>query len=114
MIRLSEEIKELLIKIIIPAFVMVVVKISVQNNRERMSLTNIIASVVSGLGLAYLSSGLILKHFSDEMVTLIAAGVALTAEHIVSIVLYRLNWDKIGDAFLSAVQSWINRKMGNK
>lgn len=107
MSRLLDDISEIFFKVMIPAFITIVAKISVQNNRERVSITNIFASVASGLGLAYLSGSYILNSFSEEVVPLMAGAVALLSEHVISIVLYKLSWDKIGDAILVAIKRWI-------
>lgn len=108
--KIDNELRELFIKIIVPALVIISVKLSIQNKRDRVSLFNVVSSIISGIGVAYLSSGLILKNFSDEWIALIVAAVTLTSEKIVAWFIYKMDIDLLGDAFIEMLKNWIIKR----
>jgi hypothetical protein len=92
--RIPDDVKTFLLKIILPALVAVSIKLAIQSQRTKMSVFNIMGSFVVGVGIAYLTGGLILSSVSAEYVPLIIGVVTLTGEKIAYWILYSLKVDK--------------------
>lgn len=60
-IRIDEEVKSFLVKIIVPAFVAISVKLALQSKRQKVSWMNAFTSIVIGIGTAYLSAQWVLR-----------------------------------------------------
>jgi hypothetical protein len=91
--EIENEIRNLLIKVLIPALVAVSIKIAIDSRNKTVSVFNIIASIVTGVGMAYLFSGLILSNFSNEWIPLMIALVAISGEKLGNWVIYKFNVD---------------------
>lgn len=91
--EIGNELKQLLIKIFIPALVAISVKIAIDSRKRTISRFNVVASVVTGLGMSYLFSGLILSNFSSDWVPLMVGGVAISGEKLGNWLINRFNLD---------------------
>ncbi len=98
--KLSEEVQNLLVKIIIPSLVAVSIKIAISSRKTGMTTFNVITSIVIGVGSAYLFSGLIISNFSDDYIPLMIALVTITGEKIGNWIIYRLNIDSFIEALI--------------
>jgi hypothetical protein len=98
--KLSEELRTLLIKILIPALVAVSIKIAITSRKNPMTLFNVITSIVIGVGSAYLFSGLVINNFSDEWVPLMIALVTISGEKIGNWLIYKFNIDLFIEALI--------------
>ena len=76
--------KSTLQEILFTAFLAVGVKIAIEMKRSKskISIFNIVLSMIIGVGTAYLSSGLVLKHFSNEWLAIVIAVIAILSEKI--------------------------------
>lgn len=79
---MGTEFKAFLIKIILPSLVALSIKLSIQSQRKRVSLVNILTSFSTGIGCAYLFSDYAITHLSHEFVPLAIAVVTLSGEKI--------------------------------
>lgn len=93
--EIEKEVRNLLVKVLIPAIVAVSIKIAITMRKNKMTVFNIIASFIVGVGSAYLFSGFILGHFSDEYVPLMIALVTISGEKIGNWILYKFNVDSL-------------------
>jgi len=91
----ENEFKNLIIKVLIPAFVAVSVKIAIDSRKRAVSLLNVVASFVIGIGSAYIFSSAILSNFSSDYVPLMIALVAISGDKIGSWLIYKLNIDSL-------------------
>ena len=95
-----EEVKNLFIKVLIPALIGVSIRLAITSKKQTMSVFNIIASVVVGCGVAWLFSGIIMDNFSEQFQPLIIALMAISGEKIATWVIYKWNVDKLIDSLI--------------
>lgn len=95
---IPHDIKDLLVKIVIPSLVAISIQLAVKIKKQKVSFFNALMSVVIGVGCAYLSSGLILKHFEDT--TLPIACITIIGEKIAYWLIYKFNFDLVGDSLI--------------
>ena len=81
-LRLDEEIKSFLVKIIVPAFVAISVKLALESKRQKVSLMHVLTSIVIGIGSAYVSADWVLGNFKSEVVPIVIATITITGEKI--------------------------------
>lgn len=93
--------KSTLQELLFTAFLAVGVKIAIEMKRtkSKISVLNIVLSMIIGVGTAYLSSGLVIKYFSNEWLAIVIAVVAILSEKIGEFLIYKFNVD----VFLSAI-----------
>lgn len=101
--RIDEEAKTFLAKIIIPALVAISVKLALQSKRQKVSLMNVITSMVIGIGSAYLSSDWVLTNFSHDTVPVVIATITISSEKIGYWLLDRFDVGGMIDAFMSSI-----------
>jgi len=101
--RLDEEFKNFLLKIIIPALVAVSIKLAIMSQRTKISTFNIIGSFVIGVGVAYLSGGIILETVAANYVPLVIGVLTLVGEKFAYWLLFTLKVDKMAVSFLEYV-----------
>lgn len=106
-IPLIDEILALFFKVLLPALVGVSIKIVIEMERKKMTIKRAVISVISGVGLAWLSSGIIIRAVGIEYQPLIIAVVAITSEKVMEYALYKLNIDYILGAFVEAGKNFI-------
>lgn len=98
--KIGAELENLLIKVLIPALVAVSIKIAIASRKSNMTVFNVIASIVIGVGSAYLFSGIILNNFSDEYVPLMIALITISGEKIGNWIIYKFNIDTFIEALI--------------
>lgn len=110
-----DEILALFLKVLIPALVGVSIKIAVEMGRKQMTIKRAVISIISGVGLAWLSSGLVDRFVDLDIRPLIIAIIAITSEKIVEYALYKLNIDIILGSLVDAGRTFlINLITGKK
>lgn len=60
--NIPQEIKDFLIKIILPSVVAISIKLAMETRKGKMSVFNAITSVIIGVGSAYLSSSWVMNN----------------------------------------------------
>lgn len=112
MIRISEEVKELFIKIIIPAIIIITSMLMVKRQVEgRLTGFTIFVSYGLGIGFCYLFRNLIFEYFPGEESLIPVAFLAMGAKDLIKYVLYKAKWDELGKWLLEIVKSWIDSKL---
>ena len=103
--------KSTLQEILFTAFLAVWVKIAIEMKRTKstMSIFNIVLSMIIGVGTAYLTSGLVINHFSNEWFTIVIAVVAILSEKIGEFLIYKFNVDVFLSAIVDVVLSTITK-----
>ena len=96
--RIPHELKDLLVKIIIPSLVAISIQLAVKIKKQKVSFFSAFASVIIGVGCAYLSSGFVLNNFDDA--TLPIACITIIGEKIAYWLIYQFNFDLIGDGLV--------------
>lgn len=95
-----ENLKNLVVKILIPAIVGVGINIAVTSRKKTMSVLNIIVSLFIGVGVAWLLSGVVLNNFSEVWQPPLIALLAISGEKIASWVIYKWNVDKVIESLI--------------
>lgn len=95
-----EGFKNLVVKILIPAFVGVGINIAVTSRKKTMSVINIIGSLFIGVSVAWLLSGLVLNNFSEIWQPPLIALIAISGEKIASWIIYKWNVDKLIESLI--------------
>ena len=103
--------KSTLQEILFTAFLAVGVKIAIEMKRtkSKISILNILLSMIIGVGTAYLSSGLVLKYFSNEWLAIVIAVIAILSEKIGAFLIYKFNVDIFLSAIIDVVLSTITK-----
>lgn len=97
--RIPQEIKDFLIKIIIPSLVAISIQLAVKTKTQKVSFINAFTSVVIGVGCAYLSSGWVLNNFDNSTIPI--ACITIIGEKVAYWLIYKFHFDVIGDAFIN-------------
>lgn len=92
-------------RVLLPAIIAVGMKIAIEVKilKTKVTLFNIFLSMFVGLGMAYLSSDLVMNNFEKEQVSLVFALIAITSEKIVAYLILKMNVD----AFMSAILNMV-------
>jgi len=101
--EIPDEIRNLFIKIIIPALVAMSIKLAVQSRKGKISLFSAIASIAIGVGCAYLSANWVLGTFSDELMPIAIAVITIAGEKVAYWLIFKFNFDVVGDAFIDYI-----------
>lgn len=107
---LNEELRELIVKILIPSLVGISIKLALKIREGRLSFFNACTSVVIGVGFAYLFGGIVLSYFSERWAPAVIAAITITGEKIAYWLIYRFDFDVVGDAFIERLKNWIIKK----
>lgn len=110
LIIIGDELRELIVKILIPSLIGISIKLALKIREGRLSFFNACTSVVIGIGFAYLFGGIVLSYFSERWAPAIIAAITMTGEKIAYWVIYRFDFDVIGDAFIERLKNWIIKK----
>lgn len=97
---LWENLKNVVVKILIPAVVGVGINIAVTSRKKTMSVFNIITSLIIGVGMAWLLSGVVLNNFSVIWQPPLIALVAISGEKIANWIIYKWNIDKLIESLI--------------
>lgn len=99
--RIPQELKDLLIKIIIPSLVAISIKLALETRKGKLSVFNAITSVVIGVGCAYLSSNWVMHTFSDGKIPIVIACITVVGEKIAYWLIYKFDFDVVGDSLIN-------------
>lgn len=107
--KIDEEIKTFLLKIILPALVAVSIKLAIMSQRTKMSAFNVAGSFVIGVGIAYLSGGIVLGSVKPEYVPLVIGIITLAGEKFAQWFLFSLKVDQLFLSFLEYIVGLIKK-----
>src|SRR5258706_1620020 len=94
---IPNEVRAFATKIIIPALTAISIKIAIAFRTKPMSKLNVVISIVSGIGSAYLFSGPAMEYFSDQWLPVGIAMITISGEKIAYYVIHRLNVEQLID-----------------
>jgi len=95
-----ENLRNVVVKILIPAVVGVGINIAVTSRKKTMSVFNIITSLITGVGMAWLLSGIVIHNFSDVWQPPLIALVAISGEKIANWIIYKWDVDKLIESLI--------------
>lgn len=86
------------------------VSLSIQIKNKTASWINSILSIVIGVSCAYLTGTFINKHFSEASAPIIIGIVTIAGEKVAYWLIYKFEFDKVGQAFIDYLVSKIKKK----
>lgn len=98
------EMKAFFLKILLPALVAVSIKIAIQSKSKSVSILQVIISFVTGIGCAYLFSGIIMDNFSAAWIPVYIAVTAISGEKIGSWMVYKFNVEELLSTLLEKLK----------
>ncbi len=98
------EFKAFFLKILAPSLVAISVKLAVQSTRRKITIFEVMVSFVTGIGCAYLFSGLIIDNFSTNWQTIYIAIIAISGEKIGAWLTYKFNVEEILTTLLDKIK----------
>jgi hypothetical protein len=107
--NLNEDVRTLLIKILVPATIGVSMKLAIEGRDKAMTKTNVITSFILGVGTAYLTGALILKSFSPEIASIVIGIVAMGSESIAKFMIRKFKIDSMIISFLEYLLGQIKK-----
>lgn len=105
----KNEFLTLFIKIILPAIIAVGIKIAVQMKNSKVTVLSAVTSLVIGVGFAVLSAGVIRQSIPEVWQPVVIAVIAIVGEKIGYWLIYKFNFDKIGEAIINTLIKLIKK-----
>lgn len=103
---IPEKVVNFFMKVILVAAVAMSVKIAIQMKKEKVTLLNIILSIVIGIGVAALTGNLVLENFSPSWSPIVIAAITLVGEKIGNWLVYQFNVD----SYMQDLVDWLSKK----
>jgi hypothetical protein len=91
---MEQDLKTWLVKILLPSLVAISIKLAVQA-KKGISWFNVITSFVTGVGSAYLFSGVVISTVAEEYVPIAIAIIAISGEKIGLWLVYKVNAESL-------------------
>ncbi len=107
--KLDDEFRTLIIKILVPATIAVSMKLAIEGREKAITKTNVITSFIMGVGTAYLAGGLILKSFSPEIASIVIGIIAMGSESIGKFLIRKFKIDSMMISFLEYLLGQIKK-----
>lgn len=92
---LNNELYQFFIKILLPAFLAVGLKIAIEmkSSKTKVTALNVFLSMIIGVGGAYICSDWVRSYFDPDNVSIVIALIAITSDKIGEFLIYKLNVD---------------------
>lgn len=90
-----DEFKAFLLKIIMPALVALSMKIAIMSKDRRMTLFEIIVTIIAGGGAAYLTGPYVMETFENRYVPLAVAIITISGERVGHWLIYKFKVEMI-------------------
>lgn len=90
-----DEFKAFLLKIIMPALVALSMKIAIMSKDRRMTLFEIIVTIIAGGGAAYLTGPYVMETFSNKFIPVAVAIITISGERVGHWLIYKFNVEGI-------------------
>jgi len=108
--QIPEELWNFIVKILPFALAGLAVSIGVQIKNKTASLINVCLSIIIGISCAWITGAFINKHFSDSTAPIIIAVVTIAGEKVGYWLVYKFNFEEIGQALVEYVKDKIKKK----
>mgnify|MGYP003648167018 CR=1 FL=1 len=105
--NIPEEIINFFYKIFIPSFIAISIKVATQIKKEKMTMTRVVLSFVTGIGCAYFVYPFVDKHIENAYLPLIVGVVSISGEKIAEYLIYKFNVDYFLQAVIDSVREMI-------
>lgn len=97
-------------KVIVPSFLAISLTIAVKLKRESLTWLDAFLSYVIGISLAILSHHVIYEFLDGVWHTITIGTISMLGEKIGNYIVFRFNFNKIGDALGDFIVRWIGKK----
>jgi uncharacterized membrane protein YqaE (UPF0057 family) len=104
---LNSDFYQFIIKIILPAFLGISLKVAVQMKRTKLSILNVILSFVTGISAAWMFSGLVHKSVPEDYQSICIAIIAISGEKIGDFLVYKFRVDDFLSSIVDAIRQII-------
>lgn len=101
--KLDEGFKYFILKLAIPALVAMAVKLAFMAQKIKLSYVIIVLNLITGVGMVYLCSDLLIMYCSPHLLTIMSAVVAMTSEKIAYYLIYKFRIDTFISAFFDTL-----------
>lgn len=93
--KLDEESRAFIFKIIIPAIVAVSVKLAVMAKQGKITFFQVVLSIITGLGSAYLAGPVVQQYTTPNSLPLVIAAIAISGEKIGYYFIYKFKVEEV-------------------
>ena len=101
--KLDEGFRYLITKLIIPAIVVITVKLAFIAQKMKLSKVVVVTNLVMGVGTVYLCSDLLIMYFNPHLLTVMSALIAMSSEKICHYLIYKFKIDAFISAFINTM-----------
>lgn len=98
--KINDEVQTWVHKIIIPALVAVSIKLAIQAGQKKLTIFQVVASFITGVGSAYLCGSYVMAHISNDWLPIVISVIAISGEKIGYYVIYKLNVEGLLDILI--------------
>src|SRR5688572_19596544 len=102
-----DECYNFVIKIFIPAFIAISIKVATQVKNEKMSLFRVFLSFITGIGCAYFCYPFVKTNIESNYLPLIVGVVSISGEKIAEYIIYKFNIDLFLTSIVEAARQAI-------
>ncbi len=96
-------------KFLIPALMGVSINLAINSRKKTMSAFNVITSVVVGICMAWLLSGIVFHYFSEMWQPPMIAAAAISGEKIATWLIFKFNIDQFATKFIDFLIEWYRK-----
>ena len=108
--KIPHEVYLIFTKTIVPALIAVSVGLAVKMKKSKISVKEALTSIIIGVGFAVILGPIIHDNFTETLSSAVIAGIAITGEKIGYWLIFKFNFDRIGDAIIDFVEYIIRKK----
>lgn len=106
---LNTDLYQFLTKVLIPAFIGISLKISIQMKRTKLSFLNVSISFITGICMAWLLSSPVKLYVPQDYQAISIAIIAISGEKIGDFIVYKLRIDDFLSAIVDAIKEVLIR-----
>lgn len=113
---IQSEFYQFFIKILLPAFLAVGLKIAIEmkSSKTKVTALNVFLSMIIGVGGAYICSDWVRSYFDPDNISIVIALIAITSDKIGEFLIYKLNVDifltALTESFFDFILNLKNKK----
>lgn len=106
---INEDIKNFLLKIILPAMVAVSVKLAIISQKTRLSVLNVTTSFIIGVGIASLCGQWIMDRVSHDLIPVYIGVIAVAGDKFAQWIIFKFKADQVAITILENLISKLKK-----
>lgn len=107
--RIPDDLWNWICKVLLPALAAMTISVATQMKNKTANWLTTSTSVIIGICMAYIFGGFIVDYFSAHIAPIIIAVITICGEKISYWLLYKFNFDAIGDAIVKVIKNKIGK-----